>query len=226
MFGCIKIVVSVHPKWFFFSRGNDGPSHPKKTTLKTGRYLSLLPMSLECPRRQGQKCFCLKGIMYGCVFVVCLFIRCFLKVLSEREREVINKETVIWPVIKRRNSNPDLFLEEMRILKILTIIKTSDSAWSHQIGVEFYGLPYNRVNISTEWWRRDFYNHPKPKISKTGVHRFKHMPPPYIQKFPHPNKLGLCCKYFNAQNLKFFHSFWWPFFGIKFGKFFTNNHHS
>lgn len=82
---------------------------------------------------------------------VCLFIRCFLKVLSEREREVINKETVIWPVIKRRNSNPDLFLEEMRILKILTIIKTSDSAWSHQIGVEFYGLPYNRVNISTEW---------------------------------------------------------------------------
>ncbi len=126
--------------------GDDEPSHPKNTTFKTGRYLSPLPMSLECPRRQGQKCFCLKGIMYVCVFCSS---DVFVKGLSEREG--INKETVIWPVIKRRNSNPDLFLEEMRILKILTIIKTSDSACSHQIGVEFYSLPYNSVNISTEW---------------------------------------------------------------------------
>jgi hypothetical protein len=84
-----------------------GPLTQKKQHLKRGGTLALYRCLWNVPGGKAKKCFGLKGIMYGCVFVVCLFVLCFLRVLSERE--VINKETVIWPVIKRRNSNPTFF---------------------------------------------------------------------------------------------------------------------
>ncbi len=65
-----------------------------------------------------------------------------------------------------------VFLGEARIL-ILTIIKLLTPRGPIKLGVNF--IVY-RTTGSLSLPSRDFYDHLKPKFSKTGVNRFKHMP--------------------------------------------------
>lgn len=57
MFGCIKIVVSVHPKWFFFLGGMMGPLTQKKQHLKRGGTLAFYRCLWNVPGGKAKNAF-------------------------------------------------------------------------------------------------------------------------------------------------------------------------